>query len=52
MLDYIIFVHLYKTLILVVDRTYEFTNGITLPYITYWTYDRLMFAFAKSDAVI
>ena len=32
---------------LVVDRTYEFTNGMTLPYVKHWTYDRWMFDFAK-----
>ena len=36
---------------LVVDRTYEFTNRITLPYVTYWTYDIWMFYFNKYDAV-
>ena len=36
---------------LVVDRIYEFTDGVMLPYVTYWTYDRWMFAFAKSNAV-
>ena len=36
---------------LAVDRTYEFPNGITLPYVMHWTYDSSMFPFAKSDAV-
>ena len=36
---------------LIVDHTYEFTNWMTLLYVTCWTYDRCMFDFAKSDAV-
>ena len=36
---------------LVVDCTYEFMNDIFPPYVYYWTYDRWMFDFAKSDTV-
>ena len=35
----------------VVDHIYEFTNGMTLPYVAHSNCDRWMFAFAKSDAV-
>ena len=35
---------------LVPGRTYEFMNGMTLLYATYWTYDRWMFALDKYDA--
>ena len=30
-----------KTLMLAVDRTCGCTNGMTIPYLTYWTYDQV-----------
>ena len=29
------------------ERTYEFINGITIPYLTYWTYAHMGVVFAN-----
>ena len=39
--DYITFLVNNKTLILTVDRTYEFTSGMKIPFLTYWTYAQM-----------
>ena len=41
-----------KTLMLVVDRTYEFTSGVIIPYLTYWTYSQMDFFSVKSHAIV
>ena len=33
---------------LVVDPTHEFINGMKIPYLTYWNYDKLDVAFANT----
>ena len=35
------------TLTLVLDRTYEFINGATIPYLTYWAYSLMDVAFTS-----
>ena len=30
-----------KHIMLVVERTYEFTNGMMIPYLTYWNYPQM-----------
>ena len=34
-------------LTLVLDHTYEFGNGMTIPYLTYWTYSQMDVAFTN-----
>ena len=35
------------TLVLFVDRTYEFINGTTIPNLRYWTYAQMDVAFTN-----
>ena len=35
------------TLTLVLENTYEFINGMTIPYLTYWTYSRMDVSFSN-----
>ena len=35
-----------------VDRTYKFSIGMMILYLTYWTYSQMYDAFAESYAII
>ena len=45
--DHIILLVNTITLTLVLDLPYEFINGTTIPYLTYWTYSPMDAAFAN-----
>ena len=39
--DYVIFVSYYWNIVLSVDRTYNFTSGMIILNLTYWSYSQM-----------